>query len=367
MSDPYSNPPRSASEDANTDEYATQVEHESSSERGAADRAAGDAISSSAVTEAAAAQHLAGRHEPVEDAGSSSGAATSTGSTSAVGSAGASRGSAGTAHGMRERAGQAANTAKDEASGVMSDVKASAGDVAETTSEEAGKVAQEAKRQGASLLHEAAGNLRSQTETGKERAASGLRSLSDELASLAEGSQQQGMATDLAHQASERLDGVARFLEDRDLDGVLADVSDFARRRPMTFFAIAVGAGMVVGRMARALKDAPSGSHEGRRAGRMSSQLPVYEESEVVVDDYSTADVEPLTGATLTGDPLADDPLSGSDPLTDGPLTGDPLADRDPLTGGSPLTRGTGSGIAGGPSVPDEPGAGGRSRENGPW
>lgn len=190
--------------------------------------------------------------------GSAGAASGSAGGTSSAGLTPA--GNHGSDPGMKEKASQAAGVVQEEASGVMQEAKSSAAGVVETASDEAAKVASEVKSQGSALLHEAAANLRSQGESGKERAASGLRGLSHELTSLAENSQDQGMAAGLARQAGERLSGVAGFLEDRDLDGVLDDVQRFARRRPFAFFAMAVGAGVVVGRLARALKDAPSGS-----------------------------------------------------------------------------------------------------------
>lgn len=161
---------------------------------------------------------------------------------------------------VKGKAGQVAGTAKDEAAGVAQDAKASASEVAGTAKEEAAKVASTAKDQASSLLSEATKNLRTQTTSGKEQAAVGLRGISGELSSLADGSQDQGPVADLARQASERLGGAAGWLEDRDLDGVLSDVQDFARRRPFAFIAIAVGAGVAVGRLTRALKDSPATS-----------------------------------------------------------------------------------------------------------
>ncbi|RHA44441.1 hypothetical protein D1825_01260, partial [Cellulomonas rhizosphaerae] len=43
-------------------------------------------------------------------------------------------------------------------------------------------------------------------------------------------------------------------------DEALAEVRSFARRRPGTFLLVAAGAGLIVGRLTRALKDAPSDS-----------------------------------------------------------------------------------------------------------
>lgn len=169
-------------------------------------------------------------------------------------------GGSGKAEELKGKASEAAGTAKEEAAGVAADAKSAASQVGGTAKDEAAKVASSAKDQASSLLSEATSNLRTQTDAGKGHAAAGLRGFSSELASLAEGSQEQGAVSDLARQASQRLGGAAGWLEDRDLDGVLSDVQDFARRRPLAFIGLALGAGVVVGRLSRALKDAPSSS-----------------------------------------------------------------------------------------------------------
>lgn len=207
-------------------------------------------------------------------------ATTPTRSDDVTPGSGSDSGSGGKVEEAKAKAGEVAGTAKDQAAGVAHDAKASASEVAGTAKDEAAKVASSAKDQASSLLHEATQNLRTQTSTGKEQAAVGLRGISSELSSLAEGSQDQGPVADLARQASQRLGGAAGWLEDRDLDGVLSDVQDFARRRPFAFIAIAVGAGVAVGRLTRALKDSPS-STSGRST---TAPVPTSHEPEQVGD-----------------------------------------------------------------------------------
>lgn len=220
---------------------------------------------------------------------------------------------------VKAKANEAAGTAKDEAAGVVEDAKASASDVLGTTASEAGKVATEAKDQAGSLLHEAAHAVREQSATGKDRAATGLRALSGELSSLADGAQEPGMAADLARQAGDRLGGAASWLEDRDIDGVLEDVQDFARRRPLTFLAIAVGAGVVVGRLARALKDAPS-TPAARPAVDRSAVTGARTPGSYGTPAVGALGVAPLPGRHAVGDTLS----SPADALAVDPETAAP-------------------------------------------
>ena len=193
--------------------------------------------------------------------------AASTGTLGRAGDAIAEKVPDGVQEKVQEKAGRAVGTAKEEASSVIDDATSSASHVAGTAKEEAAKVASSTREQASTLLHEATSNLRSQSGAGKDRAATGLRGFSQELSSLADGSQDQGVVTDLARQAGQRLGGAADWLDGRDVDGVLRDVQTFARRRPLTFIALAVGAGVVAGRLTRALKDAPSTGSDGDADG----------------------------------------------------------------------------------------------------
>jgi hypothetical protein len=54
-----------------------------------------------------------------------------------------------------------------------------------------------------------------------------------------------------AEQAAEWLDTSASYIEDRGIEGLAADVVDFARRRPGVFLAGAAVVGFGVGRLVR--------------------------------------------------------------------------------------------------------------------
>jgi hypothetical protein len=130
--------------------------------------------------------------------------------------------------------------------------------VADVAREQASGVAVEAGRQGRDLLHQAQGQLEEQAAQGQQRLANQLLSLSDELRSMAGASGQGGMAASLASQAAWRVRNAGQWLDDRKPGQVADEMQSFARRRPAVFLALAVGAGLVAGRLTRGLKDANS-------------------------------------------------------------------------------------------------------------
>jgi hypothetical protein len=130
--------------------------------------------------------------------------------------------------------------------------------VADVAREQASGVAVEAGRQGRDLLHQAQGQLEEQAAQGQQRLADQLLSLSDELRSMADASGQGGMAASLASQAAVRARHAGQWLDDRKPSQVADEMQSFARRRPAVFLALAVGAGLVAGRLTRGLKDATS-------------------------------------------------------------------------------------------------------------
>jgi len=160
-----------------------------------------------------------------------------------------------------------AGTAKDEAGNVASTAKGAAGDVAGTAKEQAGQVAGEAKKQVKDLAGQARSELTDQAQTQQQRVAGGLHSVSDQLRALANGDAPQGPANDLAHQAAQKVSEVARFFENREPGQVLDEVRRYAQRRPGMFLAIALGAGVVAGRLTRGLtSDDDSASPTPQRA-----------------------------------------------------------------------------------------------------
>jgi hypothetical protein len=135
--------------------------------------------------------------------------------------------------------------------------KQQAGNVASTATDQAKNVTGEAKTQARNLLHETQGQVREQAGQQKQKASGGLRSLSDELRSVADGTgtTQGGMVNDLARQASEKAQELASWIDAREPGDLVAEVRDFARRKPGAFLLGAAVAGVLAGRLTRSAVD----------------------------------------------------------------------------------------------------------------
>ncbi|MCW3841830.1 hypothetical protein ONA70_17155 [Micromonospora yasonensis] len=142
-------------------------------------------------------------------------------------------------------------THADQARQVGSEAADAGGAVAQTAKEQGKEVVGEAQRQARNLYGKARDQLTSQTSQQQQRAASGLRSLADEMRAMARNGGGSGPVTELAHQAADRVHGVAGWLERREPGDLLDEVKNYARRNPGTFLVGAALLGVVAGRLTR--------------------------------------------------------------------------------------------------------------------
>ncbi|MDQ0894755.1 hypothetical protein [Agromyces ramosus] len=142
---------------------------------------------------------------------------------------------------------------KDEAATVAADAGDAGRRVMDVAKDETKGVAEETRHQVRRLTDEVGSELRQQAATQQVRVAQGLRSAGSEFSQMAQGSTNSGYATELVRAAGNKADSVAQWLDARDPGSLLQEVKGFARRRPGVFIAIAVGAGIVAGRLTRAL------------------------------------------------------------------------------------------------------------------
>ncbi len=232
--------------------------------------------------------------------------------------------------------GGTAETAKSEAREVASTAGDEAGRVATTAKQEATSVAREAKSQARDLYHQTQGELRDQAAHQQERVASGLRALADQLGSMADGADQQGVAADLVRQASAKAGQVGHWLGDRDPGSLLTEVKSFARRKPGIFIGAAALAGLAAGRLTRALaQGAPS-------AGESVGQSTTASRPTSTTAPSPGATAAPAGGVSSSAG-YAPPPLP---PVGGGqvPPTGvSPVYDRtEAAHGGAPFTEGSG-------------------------
>ena len=161
---------------------------------------------------------------------------------------------------------------KDKAGAAADQSKQAASEVAQTAGERAQDVKQEVTRQARDLVGEAREQLTKQAGDQHRNLVGNLRSLSTELGSMADNSEQSGLATELVSQARERIDGAAQWLDGKQPGDIVDEVRSFARRRPGTFLVGALAAGLVAGRLTRGVvashtDDSSSGDGAANGAG----------------------------------------------------------------------------------------------------
>lgn len=139
--------------------------------------------------------------------------------------------------------------------GAMSDPQSSqstTGRVGQQVGEQAAQVASTAKDEARSLMDQGRREMRSMMAERGQQAAEGLRRFGQEISSLSSGHPEQAQRLQgYLDQARTRVEDWAGRLETGGVDGLMADVKQYARRRPGVFLVGAAGAGFVIGRMLR--------------------------------------------------------------------------------------------------------------------
>lgn len=109
---------------------------------------------------------------------------------------------------------------------------------------------EQARRQSSLLVTRARGQVEGLVAERKDQAAERLDALAGSLRSTASRLQdtQVGPLAQYADQAASQVDRVTGYLRERDLEGLLEDVEQFARRRPEVFLAGTFLAGLLLAR-----------------------------------------------------------------------------------------------------------------------
>jgi ElaB/YqjD/DUF883 family membrane-anchored ribosome-binding protein len=217
--------------------------------------------------------------------------------------------------------------ATQEAGKVAGQAKQGGQQVAQTAKQELGQVTSTVGEQTRSLVGQTRSELTSQAGNQQQRIAEGIRALGGELQSMAEGSQEQGVAVDLARQASERSQAVASWLEDREPGDLLEEVKSYARRHPGTFIAVAAGIGLLAGRLTRGLTEDGSSTERATGAG-VGGVQPVGHGSAPGTAP-GTMPPSPVGAADVFADPTYTDPTYTDD------VQRPPLGHHDPAVSGT--------------------------------
>lgn len=227
--------------------------------------------------------------------------------------------------GSRTEAAKAkAQDAADSVAGPAADVKDTAVEsgrqVAQTAKAEAQQVLSHGKAQGRRVVDEGVAELRNQAATVQSRLADTIQALADELREMTGASQTNGTVAGLAGQAQDYTERAASWLRDNDMDAALHNVRRFAARSPWAFLGIAAGAGLLVGRFARGLKDADSPGGSAALYGRggygqgYGTQVygEPYGEATNASAAYADPSLETAYGQSVAGQSAYDRPV-GSD------------------------------------------------------
>jgi uncharacterized protein YjbJ (UPF0337 family) len=185
-----------------------------------------------------------------------------------------------------------AYTGSHEAADNSSKVATAADTAKETAKDEARNVAGTAKEQAGAVVGEARGQVRRLASQAKDQATDRVRGqhnqLVDRLRGLADEFQEMGGDGDspgkaLVSDLGQRGRRVADYLGDRGPEGLVSELTDFARRRPFAFLAGAVAAGFLVGRLGKNVwkaqqeQSGPSGSGSTQPAYSTPSTVPTAE------------------------------------------------------------------------------------------
>lgn len=147
--------------------------------------------------------------------------------------------------------------AKDQAREVAEHGRQQAKGVADTAREGASNVAGETGRQASRLVNETKQQLRSQADEQTHRVGGALHSLGERLDALADGEPEKaGVLGEYAEQFAHRTHEIAQKVDELGFDGVVRELSSFARRRPGAFLVSAAVAGFASSRLGRGVAEA---------------------------------------------------------------------------------------------------------------
>jgi len=156
--------------------------------------------------------------------------------------------------GLRDRSEAAASAAREQAVNVAGTAQDQLKDVTHEAAEQAKAVVADAKRQTRRLVDESRQQLTTQAQEQTTRLAGGVRDVGQQLQGMARGTAApQGIVADLATQAADMATQLADTLEQRRPEELLDELRGLARRRPGAFLLGAMGAGLLVGRLIRAV------------------------------------------------------------------------------------------------------------------
>lgn len=155
------------------------------------------------------------------------------------------------------RAGQEADMAKRQASDAARDLKAQVREMKHTAAEQSSEAAAEARRSAIEAAERVRAEGTAIVSRQKDAAAEELEHLRGALDAAAAKLEEEGdnRVADVVHIAADRVETLARYVRDRDLQRLVDDASHFARRRPEVFYGGLFMAGLAASRFLKASSD----------------------------------------------------------------------------------------------------------------
>jgi hypothetical protein len=127
----------------------------------------------------------------------------------------------------------------------------SAGHMARTAGTEVHHIARDLGDEGSRLFSTLGGEVRNQVSMQQRRVAATLREISDEFAWMLHDGSANGLAANFVERATVYSANAADWLDGRNPGDLVQETKRFAKRHPAAFLGIAVGAGLVAGRLTR--------------------------------------------------------------------------------------------------------------------
>ncbi|MFE4047771.1 hypothetical protein [Streptomyces sp. YIM B13518] len=166
---------------------------------------------------------------------------------------------------VRTGSGSTGDKVKAETSATAGQAKQAAGQVAGTAAEQARTVVGEARQQAGTVVEDLRTRAIDEADGQTKRAAGTLRRWANDFSGLAAHAENDSPARGLAARAGDKGMRAADYLERQGVEGLVADLQGFARRRPGAFLGGALLAGLAVGRLAKAAQTASRTDGNGQR------------------------------------------------------------------------------------------------------
>jgi len=189
---------------------------------------------------------------------------------------------------------------------VKSQVQETAGQVKETATQ----ALEQGQQAAGQAVDKAKDSVKSQLSSQKEKAVSTLGNFTDALMHTGDQLRQngQGVFGDYAETLADKVDHVAGYLRENDIDDLTAQVEDFARKQPALF----IGGAFVVGiALARFLKSSQSGTVNGASGASYNATLPTPASAGALTTTPSTD-----FSSESRQDQFSDDALPDTAPLS---------------------------------------------------